>query len=182
MKNHLLAIQAISADREKVMDYTGSLLNSMTSYGSLPETGNKILNGLLAEKLRAARSLPASINIYVDLKDVTFLDPIDICIIFGNAVDNALEAVKLVPDPKERIISIRSGAFANTLVLDFSNPYVRAVSFDETGLPRSSKREPWHGIGLSSVHRAVEKYDGTLAIDTSFEDQFRLHIMIPFPE
>lgn len=183
MKNHLIAIRSLSEGNGSVADYVDGLMENLSAMDYQLETGNSVLNGLLSEKLHIAQTIPASLNIYLDFSAGSFLAATDICVIFGNALDNALEAVKSIADPEERIISVRSGFYANTLILDFTNPYLYAVSFGENGLPISSKGDDvWHGIGLSSIQQSVEKYDGTIAIDTSQGDLFRLKIMIPLPD
>lgn len=184
MKNHLLAIRKLSepADNERLQQYLSTLLQDVSEYELTVETGNEVLNGLLAEKLLQAEKLDTQIDVLVDLSGVDFLEDRDICTLFGNALDNALEACSHLPEGECRRITVRSQVVAGHLKIAIVNSCAGTVQL-VAGLPQTTKpdREN-HGIGLRNIRRTLKKYGGVLSLDPSQPGRFALNMLIPFPE
>ena len=119
MKNHLLALQSMSTDQQK--SYIQDILTETDSYGILFHTGNVTLDGLLHAKLLDAKNRGVHLSVNVDLSSVDYLEPIDICAIFGNVIDNAIEASEKLSNPADRFVEIKSGPFADQLAIRVIN-------------------------------------------------------------
>lgn len=102
----------------------------------------------------------------------------DICSIFGNALDNAIECEKKIKDYDKRMIHINAFSEKNFLIIRFENYYEGDIQF-EKGLPVTTKKQAAaHGYGLKSLRYTVHKYDGEVNIDTD-DSWFSLRILIP---
>lgn len=181
MKNHLLTIQAMSTDQQK--GYIQDLLAETDSYGLLFHTGNETLDGLLHAKLLDAKSRGVHLSVNVDLSPVDYLEPVDVCAIFGNVIDNAIEASEKLSDPADRFVEIKSGPFADHLAIRVMNSCVEgSVHLKEDQTMETTKRDKSrHGIGLSSVRHSVEKYGGVLSLHTTPNHRLLLTILLPCP-
>ncbi len=179
MKNHLLAIEKLAGEgSERMGEYIGSLAEQLDPYESLVETGNELLNGILAEKQALARSKGIDLEIQADCSSLGFMSDTDLCTIFGNALDNAIEACEKVERQEDRSIRVKTEALAGQIIIAFTNTYLGSITMSN-GLPETSKSDKkMHGIGLRSIRRTLEKYNGTLRLKPD-ADRFTLTVVIP---
>ncbi len=181
MKNHLLAIRGLDG-RGKVSSYVDDLLHELAGYETCVSTGLPALDPFLSEKLYQARLEGAQFNVSLDLRGLDFISYTDLISMFGNAMDNALDAVRDLPPDRERVVLLKSSRFANTVILRFSNPYTGELRREGSRLLSGKTDRSRHGIGLKSVARAVERYKGSVDIETDETKKwFELIILIPLP-
>ena len=178
MKNHLLAIEALDSS-QKVREYAGELLSQFDSYETTVCTGNDVADALITEKMLLGRLDGISFHVCMDLRGLAFLRPVDLVSIFGNAMDNAMEAVTKLPAEKRRVY-LRSVNPPGFVTLVFSNPS-ESVILDGSGAPVTCKEDREnHGIGLRSIRRSVERYGGVIQTQQDMaKRQFDLTILIP---
>ncbi|MEG0164882.1 sensor histidine kinase [Anaerorhabdus sp.] len=166
MKNHFMCIDSLLLDdnMQGARDYIHSINNIVASSFTLETNDNYIFNALIDEKLKVASQLNVkikkiiAINRRLDIKDV------DICILFGNALDNCIDALKKVEQEK-RELSITVILVEDTLSVEITNTFEEPVRMEE-GIIQTTKSEKHnHGIGLKNVNATVEKYDGEVHID-----------------
>ena len=181
MKNHLLGIQRLSSDNKKLEQYIDGLLTRTESYETLTDTGNSMIDGLLSDKLRKAAENDIDMSVAVDLKGADSVSDMDLCTIFGNALDNALEASVKVSDKSLRSIMVRGMRRGTDLILSVQNYYEGDLKRGTEGL-LTSKAEPGHGLGISSIRRAVENNGGILTTSTDEYHNFILTVLIPLSE
>lgn len=181
MKNHLLAIRTMDQHNQQVSAYVDSLLTDLSGYDSQVSTGLALMDSFLSEKLQRAAKDQVQCNITLALSALDFMAPADLIAIFGNAFDNALEAVRAIPDPEERVIILKSSRFANTLLLRFVNPYIGTIPKRREGFFATRKAEPqFHGIGLRSITRAAQRYGGIVEPEADEERHvFSLTLLLP---
>lgn len=180
MKNHLLIIQSMAGEKEELKEYLNELLPQFEDYETQISTGNAMLDTLLSEKMQRASLDQIQFNVCLNMKELDHLLGVDLVTIFGNAVDNAIEAVQKLPKEEERVIYIKSSEFANMHVLRFSNRYYGEVEILDGNIVTSKSDSDFHGIGLSSVRHAVARYNGYVTLNADNEQgEFVLTIMLP---
>ena len=153
-------------------------------YQDLFDTGIPTLDGLLRAKLSEARVRNIQFSVNMDLTSVSYIDPVDICAIFGNIIDNAIEASEKLPNPEDRFIELKSGDFADQTAIRIINTYAAdSIRFKDNQTMETTKPDKdSHGIGLSSVRRSVEKYGGVLSTHTTDDSRLILTILLPKAE
>ena len=180
MKNHLLVIKRMAGEKEALTEYLGNLLPQFEDYERNISTGNAMLDTLLSEKIQRAALDKIQFNVCLNLNELDFLSGTDLVTIFGNAVDNAIEAVQKLPQEQERVVYIKSSFFANMHVLRFSNPYSGNVEVTDGSIVTSKSDNVVHGIGLSSIQNAVQRYNGSVTVNAdNASKEFTLTIMLP---
>lgn len=179
MKNHLLAMENMAGtDKNRLTEYLGQLSARLEPYETLVETGNELLNGILSEKLALARSKDIDLEIQADCSGLGFVSDTDLCTIFGNALDNAIEACENVEPKEDRAIRVKSEMLAGQFFITVTNSYAGTVEMNG-GLPQTTKKDKaMHGIGIRSVKRALEKYSGTLSLHPG-DGKFTFTVVIP---
>lgn len=141
---------------KEITDMLGTLIP--TKY-----TGNPILDILLTDKAESMKEKGIEFQIDIDHVDMSEIEPIDVTTIFGNLLDNAMEASE---QSKERkYIYVKIGGYHQMISVRIENNS-DPVRWKE-GVPVSEKGKN-RGLGLLNVRRSIEKYDG--AIKLKWED------------
>lgn len=175
MKNHLLILQARLDDvnREKTGEADGErkqensretaqmiehLQNQIEDYGDYIRTGNAFLDIIIRDKAREAKKKKIDFHTESDFSGGEFLDGLDVSAIFGNALDNAIEACGKVTE-EERYITVKAGMKNDFLIIRIANSAAGEAGADNEG--RTTKKGTFlHGFGLRNIRQAVEKYGG----------------------
>ena len=106
------------------------------------------------------------------------MDTMDICSIFGNALDNAIESVLKLSDKEKRLIHVTVAKQKNFLMIRVENYFEGDLSVENGKIASTKKNKQFHGYGIKSIEYIVEKYQGALSIDTK-NNWFDLKILIP---
>jgi len=142
------------------------------------ETGNYVLDALLSEMSVSAAKVNARIE-FEGASPPGMLGHADICVIFGNLADNAIEACAQCPEDEPKLISIRTKLSDGLLFIVIGNPVPADVLIVGGSIATTKKDKQSHGIGLSSVRTAAKKYSGTVSL--SCEGRvFRVEVCLDF--
>ncbi|MBQ7860386.1 MAG: GHKL domain-containing protein [Faecalibacterium sp.] len=183
LKNHLISLQLLlhEGNQQEADRYIAQLLEQNKAAKRRYSTGSELVDGLLSMKLDGAEARGVDVKVSLDISPGSFLSNHDLCILFGNAIDNALEACEKLPPQRSPYIHISGGQRANALILRFENACAnKAVLIN--GLPLTGKENlMFHGFGLRNVSEMLKKYDGHLSIDKNDEGKFALTVLIPLP-
>lgn len=176
LKNHLLLLQT-QIHHQESEQMLSSLQEQIQSYENYYKTGNEFLDIILRDKAEKARQLHIDFSIMLHMEDATFLAPLDISTIFGNALDNAMEASEKLP-VHERLITAKSNRIRDMLFIVIENNTAEPLPHDR----QTSKPDNFlHGHGLQNIKKASEKYGGECYVEDS-NGRFSLKIVIPIPE
>lgn len=133
------------------------------AYDSNVVTGNEALDIILTERATECNKNDIKMNCMVDGKLFNFMSEVDLYIVFGNALDNAMEAV-LKLDNDSRSISVTSYKMGEIFSVCIRNYCVKEPKM-QGGLPLTTKKnKERHGYGMQSIKRIVEKYGGNMQV------------------
>lgn len=144
------------------------------------DTGNEVINTILTE--RTLYCTENGIRLYTSGsgKKLQFMDPVDIYTLLGNALDNAVESVMRIEDKDRKVINFSISEQGEIVLIRTDNYYEGKIEF-KNGMPLTSKSNKfYHGFGMDSMRRIVEKYDGSIAVGTE-AGIFTLQMVIPVP-
>ena len=163
------------ADSEAVEE----LSNLISIYDTDIRTGNDALDIILTEKSLLCHDKGITLTCLADGKSISFMKSGEVYALFGNILDNAIEAVLKVDEPAKRCINLHVTKKNDIIVIGTDNYFAGELSLTPDGLPRTTKGdEDNHGFGMKSIRALAESYGGMLYV--SAEDQiFRLSIVIP---
>lgn len=175
---HYIHILRAEKNLEKRNEYLNKMEEEIQLYEAQNKTGNQVLDTLLTTKSMECMQNNISLTCVIDGALFSFMDAIDICSIFGNALDNAMEYVKNIKQEEKRLIHVSAFSQKNFLIIRFENYFEGSIKL-EGKLPKTTKKETdFHGYGLKSLQYTVHKYKGE--VDISIEKQwFHLKILIP---
>ena len=174
MKNHLLILQQ-QINCPETAEMVEELQAQVAMYEDYMHTGNGILDIILREKSGLAREKQIALSVTVGFNCVDFIEPLDISTIFGNALDNAIEASERLP-VEQRVIFVKTGKIQNFLSIVIQN---NCTEESKPAKKRTTKSSDFlHGFGISNMQKAVRKYDGQLTTKCE-KGKFVLKILIP---
>ena len=179
---HWPALRGCLERNEDADHYLDQLLDELSNFDIPPYTGNPILDGLLAEKSRLARQANIDLTIQIGAWRSDLLSDMDLIVIFGNLLDNAIEASRQVPDQELRSILLKTGIAAGVIRITVSNYFHGELNYHKhiDRLPKSTKADQsLHGIGLNSVKHSLRKYNGALTLDVLPDNRFVATVLIP---
>lgn len=155
-----------------------SIKNAVRIYSSRFKTGNEALDVLLAENSLRCGEEGVTLTYTGNGADLSFMQVMDVYSLFGNAIDNAVEAVRKHPDPEKKIIDIVTERMGDMISISISNFFTGEVVMEE-GMPVTTKgvEEGFHGYGMKSMRLITEKYGGKLTAEVE-GDLFNLGIYL----
>lgn len=170
-QNHLFTLNELI--KSKKYDELESYISTIDKEVSFPvqkfNTGNDIADAIISDKINSAKSVNATIIVKTDIN--TFLSKLsayDTCTIIANILDNAIEAVSVLPDGINREISISFKNSSNYLLISSSNPTLLKRSKSLKAFITTEKHDKKnHGLGLLNVKTIAEKLHGDVKYSIS---------------
>lgn len=182
IKCHDLKHQIHALGKEKSLDKTtiDDIANAVSIYNDTFNTGNVSLDVVLTEKSVFCSKNGITLNVIAEGSCLSFMSQSDIYSLFGNAIDNAIEAAKELPDPEMRLINLRVAKSNGIVTVKIENYYQHPVEM-ANGLPLTTKNDKaFHGYGTRSIQMLAEKYGGTVKFVPD-KDIFSCYFAIPVP-
>lgn len=168
LRQHLTVLAGLleSGRPEEARSYLKQLEISAAPLFPVRPTGHPAVDVLLREKLALAAARGISTEVSITLPPACGIDELDLCVIFANALDNALRACAAVQEaPYLRIRGERQGDFC-------------LLCFENSCLPGPP---PQAGVGLGNLRSAAEKYGGAVTAETR-GGGFSLHVLLNISE
>lgn len=180
MKNNLVSILAYAENRdyEKIIAFVNEILDTggmVTT--NISHSGNIVIDSLISYWFMAAEQEKIEFSVDICVPMIMPFKGADICLILGNLLENAVEAAQKVEG--KRYIKIKIKYDKNNLLVFVSNSYRGTLIETKDHRLKSTKYNAEnHGVGLPSVYRAATKYHGTVVIDDSIPECFRIRVLL----
>lgn len=177
---HQIALIKSETDPVKKDAYLDEISHTISVYESRYETGNNVVDTILTGKSIYCHDNDISLSCVVNGNLLNFMYVMDICSVFGNAIDNSIESVSKIEDKEKRIIRVAVFSKNGFLMMRFENYFEDKIVFQD-GFPVTTKSDSlYHGYGIKSIKKTVETYNGNLTISTE-NNWFVMKILIPIP-
>lgn len=179
-KNHVICIENLIKEgkSESAIKYINNLQNKAFKTYTWINTGNDVVDAVLNQKKSEASSKNINMDVKVSIPKDIGIEPLDLCTILGNALDNSIEANEKIQDEAQRYIKVIMNPYKDYLFIEISNPSI-INPIDEDGKLRTTKKDKEnHGFGIKSIESVVEKYNGMLSYEY-VNGKFILNIMVP---
>lgn len=159
MKNHIIALSGLFEGKE--WEKMGGYLKQLEESGLEPGgdmTGNKAVDALLYQKRKRAKKEEVRWECDIQLPKERRINEFDLCVLFGNILDNALEACGRLGSGELRFINIQARIVKKCFLLEVKNSMDRSEAYTED--PAKQESPYGQGIGLLNVGDVVHKYNG----------------------
>lgn len=179
IKGMLATISNLAEHEEygKMKKYLREITSSVSETGLIIVTGNPAIDATFSGKLLIADQESIIVEHTISIPKGIRIDEIDICSVIMNLMDNAIEAVIVLPK-EERTISFAMIDKGGMLAITVKNPCIGNYNYDEEKLTTTKADRNIHGIGLERISRIVSKHSGFIKIEP-MQHSFEINILLP---
>lgn len=177
MANHLQTMSSLP--NQELREYLGQLLQSPAMESSYRYSDNSIINAVLGAKqpMMEQKGIDTEISVTVPAK--LSMDGVDLCAVFANSLDNAIEACERLPVGQRRI-KVKARADKGMFVLQVQNPILEPPNKRNGRFASGKTNSASHGYGLASIEEIARRYGGSVSITTE-DGQFTLFLYLALP-
>lgn len=182
LRHHLVTISEFLGKKEVVAahEYLNRLCNHYDDSLIPTVCHNQSADALICHYLKLARQQGIDVDVNLHIPDNLGIDDLDLCVIIGNCLENAIEACNKINGTEQCFIDINASITKGYLVIKITNSFNGIVQSQDDAFV-SSKKSADSGIGLSSVKTLAAKYHGQCFI--SFDQHvFKVSISLKLPE
>lgn len=165
-------------DAEKRNAFLDRLENDIKSFELQNKTGNAVLDTILTGKSLYCYKHGITMTCVADGALLDFMEAMDICSIFGNALDNAIESVLHIKDKEKRLIHVTVSQLNDFVMIRIENYYEDELKTDGENYVTTKDDGSNHGWGIKSIKYTANRYDGAVYINTD-NNWFDIKIAIP---
>lgn len=125
-------------------------------------SGHPVIDAIIYSKKLSAQKHGASINSNIKITSKILIDELELGVLIGNAVDNAIEAVSKLNESESKVIELKILSSGDMLSIEISNKTISNI--DTQNIVTSKKNKQLHGYGISSIETITKKYKGNLSM------------------
>lgn len=180
IKCHDMKHQILRLTNQAAPETVQEMEEIINIYDSTLKTGNEILDIFLMEKKLLCEKNHIKLDCIVNGACLSFMQASDIYSLFGNALDNAIEALCKIEDTERRIIGLSVKTQMSMVIIHVENYCDQELQFDNE-IPLTTKQDVnYHGFGIKSIQMVADKYSGNMSILIQ-DGIFNLNVIIPQP-
>ncbi len=128
-------------------------------------SGNPVIDAMLQSKLNLAKESNIQLHLFIRFESEINIDEIELGIILGNALDNAIEAVNKLSGEEDKYIDLRLITTEDRISIAIKNPVLKNI--DVNNLTTTKEDKSIHGLGIHSIKSISAKYDGVVNFECS---------------
>lgn len=176
-KNHMqvLKIHVENKEWEPAIAYISQMNEDLSKVDHVIKTGNVMADAIINSKVSLAKSRKIRLDVTASIPEQLPLTDVEFCVIFGNLMDNAIEACEKIADQEDRFIRIYIGLFKKQFYISITNSTNQKHRIQKY----YSLKGEGHGFGLYRIDKIIQEKHGYL----NRQDEpgvFATEIMLPF--
>ena len=163
IKNHISCLYALldSGHAKEAKEYIKELYTCNKGLQGIIYSGNIVIDSILSNGLANLENRGINLKCSIIIPPSLNIADVDLCILFGNLIDNAVEACERIVEPgRKKFIVLNVNIKKDYLFIDIANSFTGEVK-KQNNIYRTVKiDERYCGIGLFNIRKIVEKYNG----------------------
>ncbi|OVE66458.1 hypothetical protein CCS79_18865 [Clostridium diolis] len=180
IRHHMLVVKSMIDAKNYIAasEYMEKLTESEISKNVGILCKNFTVDSILKYYMSIARKNDIDFKVNLNIPEDINIDKLDLSIVIGNCVKNAIEACDNIKDKGKKYINIRAEIKGFQLIVKIKNSFNGQI-IKEGNIIKTSKTEDGHGIGLINIRNIVEKYNGYLNIKYDY-NEFEVDIIMNY--
>lgn len=182
MRNHFLMLQNYLAEGKiaEAQSYLEKLSGNKVIHNEERWTGIEAIDYILGQKIDSARQHQITVTINAEYPKDCKIDPVDLCTIITNLLDNAIEGTEKCPEYIDKKIDITIRRIYQFILIRITNSTATPPVQHNGQLITTKQDKQKHGWGVKSVISAAEKYNGTVKFNYA-DFMFSVSVMLFYP-
>ncbi|MGL5330850.1 MAG: sensor histidine kinase [Peptostreptococcaceae bacterium] len=179
IKNHIIVIKKLIYEKEyeNVVNYIKSIEKEIDYNGVDITTNNKIIDAIISSKIELCKLDNINLDLDIKIPEKIEVEDFDICVIYGNLLDNAVEACRQVDEEINKYIKLKSLIKGEYLFINIKNSYSGNVIIKEGSIITNKINKKNHGLGIENIKKSIKKYNGDIKIDYT-NQEFNVSIIM----
>lgn len=177
INNHMICIKSMYGNNSAASEYIEDISNQIYSCNYNFDSKNMVLDIILSEKKYICDKNKIDFLVDINFDKCNFMDMVDVCSIFSNILDNAIEACNKIKS-KDKKITLKGTVVNDFFVVKCINTKENDVLLSGNKIMTDKKDKDLHGVGINSVKSSLKKYGGNVEFKFE-EDKFIVVICIP---
>ncbi|MBD5524460.1 MAG: GHKL domain-containing protein [Lachnospiraceae bacterium] len=179
MGNHFSMLQNYLADGkvEEAQAYLKRISGDRAAYSVECRTGIEAVDYILSQKMEVALQHNIETTIHAEYPKDCNIDPVDLCTILTNLLDNAIEACGRMPEGSDKKLTVTIRRIKRFIIIRIENSSLEEPVINKGNFLTSKQDRRNHGWGMRNVKSAVEKYHGAIEYEY-FENMFTVSVML----
>lgn len=176
-KNHMQVLKAYIDEQqwEACESYIAQMDIDLGSVDNVIKTGNVMADAIVNSKASLAKSKDITLNLTAHVPEKLPISDLEFCVIFGNLMDNAIEACDKVSDHSKKFIRVYIGLFKKQFYISVTN----ATNEKQRTKKYYSIKGEGHGFGLYRIDKIVQEHNGYLNRKNE-PGVFATELLLPF--
>jgi sensor histidine kinase YesM len=176
LKNHISALTVLARDKNtnKMLNYLETIGDAIEVEKEYVKTGNRDIDSILNYKIREAKECNIEVITKIKIPKEFNTSSFDLNVILGNLIDNAIEALEKVDEKK---LEIEMNFIKGVFYINISNIFNGKIIKENNKFKSIKRNDEFHGIGIESVKKIVDKYNGITEINY-LKNKFIVEIML----
>lgn len=178
-KNHIQAMKAYLELEQlaELNNYLDELDEDLVSVDTIIKSGNVMIDAVLNSKLTLAQSRGITLRAKAHVPEKIGVQDVDLGIILGNLLSNAIEGCMTIEKPEDRVIRVYMHEMKGQLYISVTNTMNQTIKKSGNEISTTKKGKD-HGFGLKRIDSTVNKYEGF--INRQFEEGvFATEVTLP---
>ena len=180
IKNHMRTIQKMIEENQQKesLEYILQITGEIQQGEHIVWTNHKILDLILNMKFQRAKETQIKVQCRADDMSNLILNSAEICALFANLLDNAIEASEKCEIKEERSINVICKKHGKMLVISIFNLIPKEMNHQsKLPLKTTKKEKDTHGFGILSMKKVIYDHDGYMKVNV-YKDQFQVVIYL----
>ena len=179
IRKHLTSIYSLNEQKnqQKIRHYLNTLLDSSELKNTIHISDNEMLNSIMCHYMQICMDKHIEFKTDIRKHSLTYMDYSDLTTLFCNLLENSIEASSDVPDSYIEL-NISDKENTSMSIINMINTCRFCPKFDKNGRPATSKKNKFrHGLGIKSIERVADKYNGSIKMYFD-EEKMAFHTII----
>lgn len=178
IKCHDLKHQISALDGETSKQLRSDVKSIVDAYDNFFKTGNTALDVVLTRKTFGCKDKNIQFTCLADGQCINFMSETDVYSLFGNILDNAIEATEKLEEKDKRTVSLTVSKEKSFVSIRAENYFTGKISYASGEIKTTKTNSVMHGYGLRSIKQIACSYGGDTVIKTD-KDKFVIDILLP---
>lgn len=166
----------LNGSNQRNIDYAKESLKLIEEFQNNYKTDCEALNVVLNEKAPICKNKNIELTCMIDSNCISFMDQSDVYLLFGNALDNAIEYLQTIDDGN-KFIFVKVSRKRNFVQILIENTFTGTLELNN-GLPKTTKKDKlFHGFGTKTIKYIIEKYKGNVIFEVK-DNKFSISSLI----